>query len=180
MSRRYVTIDDIIEDLVSKPLSGEEMIEACQGETNVITHQELANVEDIYDLFGDNDNFIMLYETEPNYGHWVCVINHPEENTIEFFDPYGKKIDSQLSYISDPSIDDYPHLSELLLASGAKIIHNDQPLQKHSKDISSCGRHCILRVNMRDIPLDQYQAMLMSKKPSERDKIVTMLTSYAN
>lgn len=170
-------LDAIINKLTSYPLSAEDMMKLCDGETKIVAHEELHNVDNIFELLEPYNNFVLLYETEPNYGHWVCVIYHPEENTIEFFDPYGMFIDEQLDYIKDDSISDEPILSMLMLNTDCKIIYNNKPLQKFDKNISSCGRHVGLRVNCRDMPLDKYQDMLMSENKNERDKIVTMLTS---
>ncbi len=171
-------MDKIIKQLTSEPLSGKEMMRATDDETTVLAYEDLRDVNNIFDILGPNNNFTLLYETQPNYGHWTAVLYHPEINTIEFFDPYGKPIDSQLEYITDPNIPRDPLLSELILDTDSKIIYNNKPLQKLGKDISSCGRHVALRINMRDIPLEEYQDMMMSKSKDERDKMVTYLTAF--
>lgn len=171
-------MDQLIKQLTSEPLSGQEMMRATDNETTVVTYEDLRNVDNIFDLLGPNNNFTLLYETEPDYGHWTAVLYHPETNTLEFFDPYGKPIDSQLQYIKDPNISKDPLLSVLMLDTDAKIIYNDEPLQKFGKDISSCGRHVAMRINLRWMPLEQYQDIMMSKSKDERDKMVTYLTAF--
>lgn len=171
-------MDKLINKLTSLPLSGEDMMRAVDGETRVLSYSDLKNVDNIYDLFEPYNNFVLLYEMKKNFGHWCCVIYHERTNEIEFMDPYGMFIDDQFKYITDPRISKEKYLSKLLLDSDSKIIYNDQPLQKFSKDISSCGRHIALRINLRDIPLNEYQDMMMSKKKGERDRMVTYLTAF--
>lgn len=171
-------MDKLIKKLTAEPLSGEDMLRAVDGESIILTYKDLKDVDDIHDLFDPYDNFILLYEMEKNYGHWIAVIYHPESDTIEVFDPYGLFIDDEFKYIRNPKLKKQKYLSKLLLESESNIIYNDQPIQKYSKDVSSCGRHVALRINMRDIPLEEYQDMMMSKGKNERDKIVTMLTAF--
>lgn len=171
-------MDKLIKKLTAEPLSGQDMLNATDNETKVLSYSELANVDDIFDILEPYNNFTLLYELRPNYGHWVCVIYHPETHTIEFFDPYGMFIDDQFKYIKDKNISHEKLLSKLLLKTDANIIYNDKPLQKFSKDISSCGRWTAFRINLRDIPLEDFQTMMMSKSKNERDKLITTLTAF--
>ena len=72
-----------------------------QLQENTNKHIPILRYPDIYgkslNKLLKNGAFILLYMWGPSYGHWCCVIDHPEENAVEFFDPYGKEPDYWLS-----------------------------------------------------------------------------------
>lgn len=98
---------------------------------------------------------VILYETAPNFGHWVLLhtLRSPQsgKQTLEFFDSYGMKPDDELNHI--PS--QYRHDSKqtkkevvrLLLASpeDIPISYNEHTFQVPYPGINTCGRWVILR-----------------------------------
>jgi len=94
--------------------------------------------------------FCLLYEMQPNTGHWCLV--HETVNTdgipcIEMFDSYGIFPDDELKWVS-PSFkigsgQQHTHLLRLLIDSERPIAYNNVCLQ--GKGTSTCGRWCILR-----------------------------------
>lgn len=176
-------MDKVIRKLKMKALSGKEISEACNDGINIYTYAELAKFRTIDEAFGDKNSIALLYETKPRYGHWVGLFRHPSYNTIEFFDSYGYFIDEQLKFVPEKHkhqlSEDYPYLSKLLYDSPYNLIYNSVALQKSSNDISSCGRHVVLRCNMLDVPLDEYIGLIEHnvgiKNP---DEMVTYLTAF--
>jgi len=164
-------------------LSNFEIDHLLKGKTYVLTYKNLPRFHNINELLEPFKNFIMLYMWKPNYGHWVCVIKHPDR--IEFFDPYGepnipdKELDHVKSNVKIITNQDYPYLTQLLYDSKYPIEYNNYQFQQHADDINTCGRHCIVRVLFKNLLLDQYyQLMKQLRKKSglDYDQIVTYIT----
>lgn len=176
-------MDELITELTELPYSGEDILRICDGETKVITYKELQGYDNIDEVLEPYNNVVILYEKTPNNGHWVCLIKHPRQNKIEFYDPYGFGIDEQFEIINKgkPSTGvngkDEMRLSRMLVNSPYKIVENKGRIQKFKKGINSCGRHVGFRINMRDMPLNQYVKLLKGGKMSPDEKI-TYLTAF--
>ena len=172
----------IIDELKKKPFSGNEIIECADNETKIIKYGDISKYNTIEDLLYPHNNVVILYETSNNYGHWTCVLLHEKNNTLEFFDPYGKFIDDQINYISkdfrESSGQGYPYLSQLFLKSPYKIECNKTQFQKMKKDVSSCGRHVSLRIILSDYPLNIYTNIMKPSQGLDSDDIATYLTAF--
>lgn len=174
-------MNHLIEKLKSIPFSGNDMMECVGQKTKIVRYRDLHKYKNIEALLYPHNCFVLLYETKPQYGHWVCVILH-DNNVIEFFDPYGYFIDDQLSFIDKKfrkkTNQNFPYISKLFLESPYFIEWNNKQLQKLYKNNSSCGRHVSLRINMRDMPLKEYQKILKTEGGLTPDDKVTYLTSF--
>lgn len=173
-------MNQYIAKLKTIPFSSEDILNAVDGETKIVKYCDIHKFRNIDELLRPYNSVVILYQTKPNYGHWVCL--HLNNGILEFFDPYGKIIDSQLEHI-DPnfrkvSYQDFPYLSKLMLDSPYKLIYNKAPLQKQNSSVSSCGRHCAMRLILRDMPLLEYQNILLSKGGNNPDDKVTYLTAF--
>jgi|GEM_PF-1338307 len=165
-------------------LTNYEIDNILDGQTKVLTYKALPQFTNINQLLEPFKNFILLYLWKPNYGHWNCVIKHPDR--IEFFDPYGEpnipdhvldKVDDDVKRITNQ---DYPYLSKLLYDSGLPIEYNNYQFQEKDKDIKTCGRHCIVRVLFKDLLLDEYyqlMSQLSMKTGLNYDQLVTYITT---
>jgi hypothetical protein len=100
--------------------------------------------------------FVILYETEPNFGHWVAIVDTPEG--IEHFDPYGIIPDKELVWVPKwfrgSSGQDVKRLLGMLYHSGKKINYNQYKLQR--EDTSTCGRWCALRIALSHLTTKQF------------------------
>lgn len=174
-------MNSYIEKLKKIPFSGGDVMNIVDGESKIIRYPDLHKFNNIDEILSPFNCFFLLYETKKKYGHWVCVILHPD-GVLEFFDPYGYKIDEQLDFIDKKfrkqSKQDIPYLSLLFLNSGYKLIYNNKRLQKQYKNNSSCGRHIGLRVVLKDLPLKQYQELLKDENNMNADDKVTYLTAF--
>lgn len=169
-------MNKLISELKKKSFSGKDILDAVNGKTKIIVYNQLFSMGSLQNLFYPHNCFVLLYETRPNYGHWVCVIKH-NKNLIEFFDAYGYFIDDQINFIKDKNFKPFPILSELLYNSGCKIIYNNIRLQKLKKDIASCGRHVAMRINLRHLPLNKYVELIQSAN-MDADDVTTYLTAF--
>ena len=116
----------------------------------VITISNLKDIKSIDGIFKhDRECIFLLYESSPNYGHWVLLSKY--DNIIEYNDSYGHKIDHPLSWNSkEENIklgNDY-YLSKILSKAQTKydIIYNDKNLQNEENlKVADCGRFAVLR-----------------------------------
>lgn len=179
--------DENIENHESIALSNYEINNILNDKTKILTYKALPQFNDINQILEPYKNFIMLYMSRPNYGHWICVIKHPDR--IEFFDPYGGKNtpDEELNMINDEvkeiTNQNYPYLSQLLYDSNYPIEYNNYKFQEHKKGINTCGRHCIVRVLFKKLLLDDYHDLmthLCNKLNMNYDQLVTYITVNIN
>lgn len=140
----------------------------CRDRAHIISYDQLPRYSSIFDIFGDMDYFILLYQTSPDYGHWVCVINH--KDSIEFFDSLGHHPDNELSKIKNAP---YPYLTYLLASSKKPVIYNNVPLQSRRTNV--CGRWVAARINMRDIPLRDFQRIFTDNTYFSPDELVVRM-----
>lgn len=172
-------MNSLIDRLKTVPLSNTDIINACDGKTKIVLYSDLYKYKSIDALLKPYDCVVLLYETKPRYGHWVCLLKYG--NTVEFFDSYGYFIDEQLKFINNDfkkqNHEDKPYLSMLLLQSPYKLISNNYNFQKKNKDVASCGRHVCLRLILRDLNLKQYTDLFKNDK-NNADSIVTYLTAF--
>jgi hypothetical protein len=165
-------MEELVSHFVKRPLSGEDLLKLVDGKAALYTNNELKRFDTINQALGRHKALFILYEKEKNTGHWVVVFRNGD--TVEYFDPYGYRIDYPITKFGG-----YPHLSEMLsdhVKKGGTVMYNKERLQKLSKDISSCGRHCALRLILRDMPLDKYQRLFRDKG----DMYVTLMTMFAD
>lgn len=176
---------DAIKEYEKISLSNFQVFDLLNKKTRVLTYTELTNHEDIADVLAPHGCFVLLYLSKKDYGHWCCVIQHPDR--IEFFDPYGTYIDNELEYISGDfrkkSEQMFPHLTKLLYDSGVPIEYNQYRFQKHGANINTCGRHVSMRILLKHMLLDEYHDFIVNtakKLKTDADGLVTMLTLYIN
>lgn len=159
--------------------SNKDIKQFCNGEVNVFTYPDIGQYHDIEQLLHPYDACIILYLTTEHYGHWCALIKQTPD-LIEFFDPYALMPDKEIAYIPKhfrkESGQNIPHLSRLLYQSDYKISYNHHRLQQLKNDVNTCGRHCCLRVVLKNMPLDEY-ASLFKKKDLSSDDIACLLTS---
>jgi len=123
-----------------------------------LKYSDLKNYSNIDELLPNDKDFkIILIEQENNIGHWVCVMKY--EDTIEYFNPYGIKVDNDKKFIGRikntllGQHDDI--LSRMMEESPYKCIYSKKRFQKMKTEIQTCGRWCILRIIcMRDLNMD--------------------------
>ena len=166
-------MEKIIRYQYKKPLSYSEIKKACNGRINVVTYDSLKGKTIDY-LFNKYNCCIILYQTRPDFGHWVALIRHPD--SIEHFDSYGFSIDQELSVTNPMGFK--PMLSQMILDSGVKkIICNRKRLQRMGPSINTCGRWAIIRCLMKDVPLARFTS-LFHNQSLDPDFYVTALTMF--
>jgi hypothetical protein len=172
-------MDKVIIQSEKVDLSGQDIIDITNGETNILEYSDLHNIHNIDDVFNNKPTATILYQTKQNFGHWVVLIKH-DDKTIEFFDSYGLAPDEELKY-SEFNLrihggQQIPHLSHLINDSNYHMIYNKVRLQKWIEDVNTCGRHCAVRIKMRHLKLSQYIQLMTKNKYYNPDFYVSALT----
>ncbi len=86
-------MESLINELMKKPLSNTDILEAVHHKTNLVTYKELMGFSTLQQLLGKYKCCVILYDiNESNCGHW-CLIMQNNSDEVEFFDPYGLIID---------------------------------------------------------------------------------------
>lgn len=121
---------------------------------HIIKYSELNNYRTIDELLPYNRSYkIILIETEYNKGHWVCIMRYKDkhgEDTIEFFNSYGNKPLSELSFVKSCVNfllgQNSDLLKRLLDRTDKRVIYNKKRFQKYSNKINTCGKHVVCRI----------------------------------
>ena len=157
---------------------GDDDIQKILPNTHIFTYPYLKKVKDIDEIFDDEGRAVMLYLTEDKAtGHWTCLIRKPDH--IEFFDPYGEKPDHELTWIGRGKRaeleEEKPYLTKLLREKGLPILYNKHKFQEENDDVSTCGRHCAVRLLFKDLSLPEY-AHMIERSGMSPDQFVSQLT----
>lgn len=163
-----------------KALSNFDILKIFNNKVKIYTYNELTDFNDIFDAFYPYDCIFLLFETNKNFGHWVCLIN--KKNSIEFFDSYGIFPDKELKYskisfrLNNNML--LPHLTALLYNCNKQIEYNDHKLQNiKNKYIATCGRWCVFRYMCKEFDIDVFANFFKNKKYNP-DEMITILTYF--
>lgn len=161
------------------PLSDADIRRILGKDIKIITYPDLANMRSIDEAFDGKGRCIMLYLTQSETsGHWVCMLR--KADGIEFFDPYGEPPEKALHSITPEEREAYgeaePYLTNLLKASGMKVIYNTYPFQKDKSNVNTCGRHSVVRCLYAPYTLKKYKAVMDSSGMTP-DDFVSALTA---
>lgn len=173
-------MDRILHKAEGIDLTSDDILEITRGATNIIAYSDLHSANTVEDVFADKPTACILYQTKKNFGHWVALLKDEEKNTIEFFDSYALSPDEELKYsshnlrIHDNQIQ--PHLTALINNSNYKLIYNKVKLQKVLRDVNTCGRHCALRILLRNYSLPHYIHLMTENRGYDADMWATILT----
>jgi len=142
-----------IKDRISKPLTDGD-IERHTGIKEVIKYSELSTYKSIEDLLPeDKSAVIILIEDKLNSGHWVAVMRYGK--TIEYFNSYGAKWDTDWKFVNrmvrmilGENTNEMTRLMDKASADGWTTIWNKHRFQHLDSKIQTCGRWCVLRIEM--------------------------------
>lgn len=164
------------------PLSDKDIVNKLNNQVKIVLYPDLHQYSTIDEVMGPHEACVLLFESKPNYGHWTCIWKL-NDKTVSFYNPYGGYPDDSLEYISDDfkkkSHQDEPVLSNLLLNSPYELTYNDKEYQKHAQNIKTCGRHCIVRLLLRNMTDEMYDGFMKDCQKQlglSPDEVVTIIT----
>lgn len=173
-------MDNIIKKYEDIALSDQEVLKLVNTEANIILYPDLYKYNNIDEILEPYGAAFILFCAKPNYGHW-CLLFKLDDNTLEFFNPYGGFPDDSLKFIPkhfrSVSNQNSPILSYLLMNSPYELTYNEHQFQKKEKNVKTCGRWCSVRLLSRDLSLKEFTKFFKNKYG---DKLVTVLTMWIN
>jgi hypothetical protein len=164
---------------------GDDTIRTYYPNAKIITYSDLKKYDTIEKLLPNNKDYcFLLYLQSKNNGHWTLL--HNDDNVINFFCSYGSTPSIPLHWTDKSQREllwgDVPYLDLLLSKTKKNVIYNPIDYQnKHDNDISTCGRHCCLRLmtylNYGFKLPDYYKMMKKAKKNSKLnyDELVSVI-----
>ena len=172
-------VEEVIEEVIEKGYDSDSSSDWDEKEE--ITH-EVTTTEEIEELPFDNNAAIILYKSEPQYGHWTMVSRNGK--VYNYLDSYGDKIDNPLSYVPK-SVNkelgqDKKYLARLLLKAvenGGAVYYNNAKLQKLDPNVATCGRYCAAYLKFSDMNVDDF-AKMIKKFSKEMHMTNDELVSY--
>jgi len=157
-------------------LSNNDLDKALDHRCNIITYRTLRSFRTLDSALGKYGCLIILYESEPAHGHWICLFKTNDGRTVSFFDSYGLEIDDELNYIPKNFRDNndmrYPYLSKLLYESPYNIEYNQYELQDFKDDVNTCGRWVLARLKLKNVGVDDFYELFKSKYGISSDELV--------
>ena len=138
-----------IERIIKKPLSDADLKHILGDDLKIVKYADLSKEASLESLLPKaTDYCIILIEEEQDSGHWVALMRY--DNTVEFFDPYGKKWDTELAWISMEKRqqlgETQKYLSGLLERTNLKRIYSPYHFEKTGNTVNTCGSHCAHRI----------------------------------
>lgn len=165
------------------PLSNFDIEKLVDGKANIVLYRDIHKADRIEEIFQGHNACVILYESSPRSGHWVCLtIRHRQGKTkpsLEFFDPYGGFPDTQLQFIPmefrKESFQDVPYLTTLLYDADDRfaLSYNEFQFQELKKGVSDCGRWVGVRILLKELTLKQFKDLFLM---AYSDDLVTFLT----
>ena len=171
---------------VTYALCGGDIKKALKNKVKLITYTDLMKYDNILDVLSPYNKVVILFETSaPLIGHYCALFKCNSKSTgksIIFFDPYGSRPETELNYATE-------HLKEITNAKEGLLYRlfdqNEYPIrysnydfQKWSPKISTCGRHCIVRLMYPKLDEHEYYKIFKDNSPKKYwDLIVTDITN---
>jgi hypothetical protein len=168
------------------PLSNDDIMSLIDLEpSNILTLPDLLECDNIDEKLDRKGRAIVLYLTGPNEseGHWIALLKR--NNNIEVYDSYGfnpKNWEKDLSGGIDNHNQDSNELIKLIKDSGYSVSFNKVKNQQINPNISTCGRHAVMRLLFSKYSLPEYQKilkMIKKKYNISPDDLATGLTELS-
>lgn len=161
-----------MDELLAYSLSDVDIMTATDNEVVIINYDDITKYRSIDKLLGPFGFAVILYPTGllngATFGHWCCIFK--TEMRLEYFDSYGKIIDSMIVQKVKR------HLTKLMIRSSYNLTYNEHQFQARREGINTCGRWVISRWLDRDLSLSQFKNVFRPYKKYSKDEMVCALT----
>lgn len=119
--------------------------------SDLIKYSELSDYKSIEELLPKDDSFkVLLIEDKYNSGHFVGLFRFGK--TIEYFNSYGEKYDTDWKFIPKmvrrilgQATNDLTRLFKKAKNDGFNVVWNNKKLQVLGDKIQTCGRYVVMR-----------------------------------
>jgi hypothetical protein len=172
---------------ISKPMSDADLERhtGIKG-SDIIKYSDLKTYQNITDLLPtDKSSRIILIEDRYNSGHWVAIMRY--NKTIEYFNSYGAKWDTDWKFVNKmvrmilgEGTNEMTRLMDKAKADGWDTTWNTHQFQKVSNTIQTCGRWCVLRIEMMKMgyTLKEFQDFITKQTKEQKEKSDFIVAKY--
>lgn len=178
-------MDRIINRYKKIALSDSEVLDLMNGRANIVLYPDIYKYDTLDEMLGPDQAAIILFESKPNFGHWVSIFRN--DNDVTFFNSYSGYPDDTLKFIDKQfkmsTNQDKPYLSLLMLNSPYKLHYNEFKFQRHGGDINTCGRWAALRLIFRTLNCSEFHSLIVNLSKMLNigfDNLATLLTMWIN
>lgn len=147
---------------VNHALSNQEIKNKVGYNINIIRYSQLNQCQNIEQCLS-NGVCVILYETEPNKGHWTVLLKTIDDygnQILEMFDPYGMDLEAEKRYIDNGFMKqnnmDHNILAKLLYECSIPSSYNQYHFQKMKDNVATCGRWVIARIKNKNMSLNDF------------------------
>lgn len=173
-----------LNELKYKPLSEHDIVDYLNGKTRIIRYSEMNGVNNIEQLLSPHGNCVILLETEPDFGHWICLkkVTRGPNKFISFFDSYGGFPDKQKHYVDEDFLQSsgqkFNKICQLLYDASFKgyiIEFSHRKLQNlRNAKMATCGHWCSVFIKS-GLTVDEFNEYIDSFDIKNKDDLVVML-----
>jgi hypothetical protein len=187
--RKPIVTEKMIAGRISTPMTDADL-ERHTGikPADIIKYSDLKNYNDITDLLPDEKSArIILIEDKYNSGHWVAIMRYGK--TIEYFNSYGAKWDTDWKFVNrmariilGENTNEMTRLMDKAKQDGWNTIWNEKAFQKVSNQVQTCGRWCVLRIEMMKMGynLKEFQDFIKKRKTEEKKDADWIVAKYVS
>jgi hypothetical protein len=170
-----------VDEIKTESTSNQELQNMVGRPIKILKYSELKRFNNIEDVLGKYGEFIMLYETSPNVGHWCCCFTRTGsegQKIISFFDSLGLMPDDQfheicIKFRKDSGITK-PYLTYLLSNTDKDVEYNQYELQNMDPDVATCGRWCVVRLRMKHLSPTRFYELFKGGEDFDSDDLVIL------
>jgi hypothetical protein len=171
---------------LSQPLSDLDIRRFFKDEITIRRYREIQTFDNLFDVIGPYERCILLFESTP-LNHWVIIQiirKSGRKPYVLMTDSYGLIPTAQFNYIPKAfqklSHQDKKVLLDLLINQPLEVHYSPYKLQKISRKISTCGKHCCVRGLFNTIDEDDYAECIKMGLPYgiSTDELICILYDF--
>jgi hypothetical protein len=177
--REKMSVDILLKETEALPLPM-DVLHKMAGKGNacrVITYDDIAKAHKLSDVLNETHPYaivlVMDHKKGGSVGHYIAI--WLRDKKVFFFDAYAHRVKALLDLMGNSDA-----LIRLVHAADCTLVPNKKQFQEYGDKISTCGRHCCVRLRLAEWEHQKY-ARFMRSSLLNPDQIVTMLTmTYAS
>ena len=165
----------LVRTLRSVALEDKQVLQmAMRNGLQSIDYEKIIKMKSLRQVLPKPTSGVLIFFTDhakPNkpIGHFCLLFRTPRTGVV-FFDPLGHSLHGILNITHNRN-----KLLTMLNSLSSGFHENRIPYQRQSKEVQTCGRHCITRWNAATLKPKEYSS-LMHLPGMSADDVVTLLT----
>ena len=179
----HETLETYVNKEIRKGVDDDDLMkEIGADKATMVRYLDLPKYGSIFQLMGNApDNNVVVFfpvESELN-GHYVAMLYYPEDNSLNYFCPYGLSPAEDVAYSTyltkvDPRV--RASLGSMVSSfqeAGGIVRVNKTKFQDINSSSATCGRHCFMRIMFKAVKEPEHYARFLKLRNCTPDEIVT-------